>query len=400
MNKDLNKQHIALIFSLYITQFLGFAYFTEAFIAILRQNGVTLENLGLVYMLGLFWVIRFLWAPLVDRFSIKRLGHYRGWIIIFQSLMVLLLALSSGYNLMSNIPTVVLFAALFAFFSASQDVALGALVLKTVSVKSRPTANALKSAGGMIGIILGSGVGLVLYTHLGWKYTMLIMAIVTAISLVQILFYTEPEKEEDGKQEKIDYKQYIDFWKGKEKKYWFLFLIIYPITISVAFGLVTPMLVDLKWALDKIGFYVHIVGFGLGVLASFGASKLIGMFGKKRILIVAASGQFVGILLLLFLAFGFDNTFIVMFVIGFIFAFYSPSQVVMTTLMMDKSSHKTPAAQITVQHGIYMFSGILFTGLSISLAGVFGYSAIIVSASLIGIIAIFGSIKIELEEKK
>ncbi len=398
MNKDLSIRHIVLIFSLYITQILGFAYFTEAFVAILRRNGVTLENLGLVYMLGLFWVIRFLWAPVIDRFSIKKLGHYRGWIIIFQSLMVLLLILSSGYSLIDNIPTVVFFAVLLAFFSASQDVALGALVLKTVSMKSRPTANALKSAGGMIGTILGSGVGLVLYTHLGWKCTMLIMAVVTAISLVQILFYTEPEKEEDGKQKKIDYKQYIDFWKGKEKKYWFLFLVIYPITISVAFGLVTPMLVDLRWTLDKIGLYVHIIGFGLGVLASFGASKLIGMFGKKRILIVAASGQFIGILLLLFLAFGFDNTSLAMFVIGFIFVFNSPSQVVMTTLMMNNASHKTPAAQISVQHGVYMFSGILFSGLSVSLAGVFGYLTIIVSASFIGIIAILASIKIKLEE--
>jgi len=57
MRTHLSFTHSALLISLYITQFLGFAFFSEAFIAILRQNGVSLENLGFIYMLGLFWVL-------------------------------------------------------------------------------------------------------------------------------------------------------------------------------------------------------------------------------------------------------------------------------------------------------------------------------------------------------
>jgi len=401
MSKNLTKGHIALLFSLYTTQFLGLAFFTEAFIGILRQNGVSLENLGLIYMLGLFWVIRFLWAPFIDSISLgKKLGHYRGWIIIFQSFMVITLTLTAMFDLLNNMVIVITLSVLFAFFSASQDVALDALVFKTVSLKHRPIANALKSSGGMIGMVLGGGVGLVIYTYLGWQNTMLIMALVTAISLIQILFYKEPTKEKYNEELQIDFKQYIHFWKTKKRKYWLFFLIVYPVTISSAFGLIMPMLVDLKWSLDKIGFYVHIIGYGIGVLASLGASWVINKLGKRKVLIIAAIGQLIGVLLLLFLAYGYDSTAVVMFVVGFIFNFYTPSSVVMTTLMMDESSKKTPAAQFAIQHSIYMFSGIFFAGLSVSLAGILGYANIILIGATIGLLAVYASYKIELPKEK
>lgn len=395
MIEKLTKQHISLLFSLYITQFLGLAFFTEALIAILRKNGIPLENLGLVYMLGLFWVFRFLWAPFIDKIEIKRLGHYKGWIIIFQSIMVIILLFTSSFNLISNMQTVIILSVFFSFFSASQDIAVDALVFKSVPTTQRQTANALKAAGGMIGMVLGGGVGLIIYSSYGWKCTILVLAFSTAISLVQILFYKEPKRKKENIQHKIDYKQYIDFWKGAKKRKWLLLLFVYPITISSAYALITPILVDANWELGKIGFTVNIVGYGIGVVASFGASWLITNYGKKNILIVSAVGQIIGIMLLLLLLDNYNSSFLAMFIVGFIFSFYTPSSVVMTTLMMDQSSSKSPASQFAIQHSVYMFSGILFSSLAVSLSGVFGYSTIIIASSIIGLFAIYFSTKLE-----
>ena len=389
MTQKLTKQHIALIFSLYTTQFLGLAFFTEALIAILRKNGMPLENLGVVYMLGLFWVLRFLWSPIIDKIEFKNLGHYRGWIIIFQSLMVIILFCISLFDILSNMQMVITLSVLLAFFSASQNIALDALVMKSVSQAQRPTANALKASGGMIGMVLGSGIGLIIYSAYGWEYTMVALSIATAISLVQILFYKEEKSKKENIQDKIDYKQYIDFWRGSKRKKWLLLLFIYPLTISSAFGLITPILVDANWALDKIGFVVHIVGYGIGVLASFTASWFITKYGRKNLLVIAAIGQIVGALLLLFILSQYNNTFITMIMVGFIFGFYTPSSVVMTTLMMDEASHKSPASQIAIQHSISMFAGVLFSSLAVSLAGVFGYITIIVVSAVLGLIAVY-----------
>ncbi len=395
MAKALTKQHISLLFSLYTTQFLGLAFFTEALIAILRKNGMPLEHLGLVYMLGLFWVLRFLWAPFIDKIEFKNLGHYRGWIIIFQSLMVIVLFYTSLFDIFSNRQMVIILSVLFAFFSASQDIALDALVMKSVSHSQLPTANAIKSAGGMIGMVLGGGFGLIIYSSYGWKYTMIALSIATAISLIQILFYIEPKRKKENIQDKIDYKQYIDFWKGSKRKKWLLLLFVYPLTISSAYGLITPILVDAHWGLDKIGFAVHIVGYGIGVLASFTASWLITKYGRKNILVVAAIGQIFGMLLLLLLLSQYNSSFIAMIVVGLIFSFYTPSSVVMTTLMMDEASTKSPASQFAIQHSFSMFSGVLFTSLAVSLSGVFGYTTIIISSALLGLLAVYFSTNVD-----
>ncbi len=61
-----------LLVSLYITQNLGLGFFWIALVAIMRQQGFPLERLGVIYLLGLFWVIKFLWAPLIDRIGFGR----------------------------------------------------------------------------------------------------------------------------------------------------------------------------------------------------------------------------------------------------------------------------------------------------------------------------------------
>ncbi len=394
MRKKLTKQHTALLFSLYTTQFLGLAFFTEALIAILRRNGMPLENLGFVYFLGLFWVLKFLWAPFIDRIEFKRFGHYKAWIIIFQALMVLVLFLSSLFDLFANLEMVISLSVIFAFLSASQSIAVDALVYKSVSSSQRPSANAMKSAGGMVGMVLGSGVGLIIYSSYGWAYTMIALAIATSISLLQIIIYKEEKTKRSKDKNKINYKQYLDFWKGEKRKKWLLLLLVYPLTISMAYGLITPILVDEEWSLDKIGFAVHIVGFGIGVLSAFLASWFISKYGRKNILIISSLGQIIGILLLFMLQSEYNSSFIAMLVVGFIFSFYSPSSVVMTTLMMDEVSSEFPASQFAMQHSIYMFSGIVASGLAVSFAGIFGYPTMIVIGSVIGLLALYSSLNL------
>ena len=395
MKKNLNKKNILMFFSLYITQYLGFSFFTGAFVGILRQNGISLENLGFIYMLGLFWLLRFLWAPFIDSFTLgKWLGHYRGWIIIFQSLMVFILLCESIFNILQDLNLIIILSVFFALFSASQDVALDALVLKTVLKEQRPLANTLKISGGLVGMVLGSGVGLIIYTKFGWQNTMFVLAIITLISLVQISFFKEIKEIKDKVKVKIDFKQYLYFWKTSRRKEWLFYLFIYPITMSAAFALLMPMLIDFKWPLDKIGFYLNIVGYSIGVLVSSCTSVIINKLGKRKVLILASYGQIIAILLLLILEQGYNNVYILLFIVGVIFCLNTPATVVMTTLMMDESSSDSPAAQFAIQHSIFMFSGILFSGLAVSFSGVFSYKSVIIFASFIGIIVLYSSHKL------
>ena len=96
-----------LLASLYMTQYLGLGFFWIALVAIMRRQGMPLEQLGVIYLLGLFWVIKVLWAPLIDRYGFGRLGHYRGWMLLTQGGMVLcLVVIGMVMNILGSVLSV------------------------------------------------------------------------------------------------------------------------------------------------------------------------------------------------------------------------------------------------------------------------------------------------------
>ena len=112
-----------LLASLYMTQNLGLGFFWIALVAIMRRQGMPLEQLGVIYLLGLFWVIKFLWAPLIDRYGFGRLGHYRGWLLLTQSGMVLCLVVIGCLDIATQLGAVFAGCAVLAFLCSSQDIA-------------------------------------------------------------------------------------------------------------------------------------------------------------------------------------------------------------------------------------------------------------------------------------
>lgn len=82
------REKLLLLGSLYTTQYLALGFFIVALPTILRERGMPLEQISLFYLLGLLWVFKFLWAPFIERFGSRRLGHYRGWLLVLQSLLI------------------------------------------------------------------------------------------------------------------------------------------------------------------------------------------------------------------------------------------------------------------------------------------------------------------------
>ena len=57
----------------------------------LSTLGVEKKTIGLASLLGLPYLLKFLWAPLLDIFHLpvlRKLGRRKGWIIFFQVLLV------------------------------------------------------------------------------------------------------------------------------------------------------------------------------------------------------------------------------------------------------------------------------------------------------------------------
>lgn len=61
---DKSSNKFLLLFMVYATQFMPIGFFFAAIPVILRTQGWSLTDLSYIYAMGLFWALKFLWAPL------------------------------------------------------------------------------------------------------------------------------------------------------------------------------------------------------------------------------------------------------------------------------------------------------------------------------------------------
>ncbi|MFP4439067.1 MAG: MFS transporter [Chloroflexaceae bacterium] len=379
-----------LLGSLYITQYLGLGFFFTALVAILRQQGVPLEQLSAIYFLGLFWILKFLWAPLIDRVSFGRLGHYRGWLIILQSLLVITLLVIGLFDLGSHLGLILGLCMLVGLFSATQDIAADALSCCLLSPAERGLGNGIQVGGGLLGNVIGGGLVLMLYPTIGWFGSMLLLAGGTAITLVQLWFFREPttiSARHADHTEHARFRDLLTFFRRPRMGRWLIILLLYPLGVSAAYGLITPLLVDAGWSLERIGFSINIVGSVIGMLGAVAVGWLIRRIGRKPVMFGIALAMGFGILLLLAPASGFTDDLPAWAAIGALFLLYSPASAVLGTVMMDNARLTAAGTDFTLQYCVYALVGFVAGGAALGLAGAFGYSAVIIGSSVSAFLA-------------
>ncbi len=386
-----------LIASLYVTQFLPVSFFFMGLPAILREQGRTLEEIGALYLLGFVWVFKILWAPLVDRVSFGRLGHYRGWLLMMQAAMIAMLVLIGQIDGLANFPLLVMLGLVLTVFSATQDIATDAVTCRLLPAELRGLGNSVQVAGGLVGIVLGGGLTLALYPTIGWTGCFLLMAGVLAACFVQILFFREPQV--PASLAVAGYGRIWRVWARPGMAGWAALMVIVPLGIGMIFAMLSPMLVDIGWPLEAVGFTLNIVGSLVGLLAVFGAGLLIRRFGRKRMLVAAAFAQAAIILSVLPLAGGARETLLIVPGLVLVFLIYNPIATVMLTIMMDQSAAGSEGTDFTAQYSLYSFMGFLSGAVALQVAGAVGYQALVLIAAGLAVLAGLLALKLYREDR-
>ena len=383
----LNIQSIFLLASLYITQYVGFSFFSVAIIAIWRKSGMPLEQLGFFSLISLVWVVKFLWAPWVDRYVTKHEGYYSSFLKIVQLLLIIAISFSSFFDVIEDKLIIIISLVLVGLLAASQDIATEGLAFKLLNINERGLGGTLKTTGGIIGNIVGVGGALAIYEYFGWSVTILLLAFITTITLIQLFFYKESKCEVEHTIHDISWRLFYQFWNKKGRLLLLVLLIIYPIGMSMSYALLTPILVDAGYSLDKIGFINGVVGSVIGVVAAVISGFLLRIFSRKTMLISISIFEGFGFLTLLFLVNGHSNILFASLSMGIIFISYSASMPIIHALMMDQLSTKSPTTEYALQFTPLMLTGVIASVFGISLSGIFGYNTMIIVSSLFSFIS-------------
>lgn len=153
---------------------------------------VDLRTIGLFTLVGLPYTLKFLWAPIMDRFVPPWLGRRRGWMIVTQ------LALVVGIAAMALIdPTrtpwllagIVL---LVAMTSASQDIVFDAYRTDVLKPPERGFGVAVSVTGYRIAMLVSGAGALILSTYLGWSQTYVLIAALMLIGVGATFLSPEP----------------------------------------------------------------------------------------------------------------------------------------------------------------------------------------------------------------
>ena len=252
----------------------------------MKDEGVDLSVIGLMALVGLPYTLKFLWAPLFDRFTPSFLGRRRGWLLVAQiTLMVSIAGL--GFTNPSNNPWLVAIAAfLVTFFSASQDILIDAYRREDLADQELGLGSSLYVNGYRVAMLLASGGGLILADVTSFKAVYLTMASCMSVGVITTLLTPEPEVPagypKSLKEAVINpFREYL----SRTGALWMLaFILFYKIGDTMASAMTIPFYLDIGFSKTEIGAVVKLFGFWATIVGSLAGGIFILRYGINRCL--------------------------------------------------------------------------------------------------------------------
>lgn len=369
-----------VLLTLYLTQGLPHGFFSQALPTLLRQQGMSLEAIGLMSLVSLPWVLKFLWAPLLDHYQpLKRLtggridGHIRKtWIISANAIaaLVLIFIASMPLEYWINQAAVGLACALLVLtvFVVTQDIATDALAVENIPTAQRGFGNSLQVAGYRIGMIIGGGLLLAIFAQLGWTGTLWALAGLMILGLIP-LWCWQPEPV------KVNNEPVLQHWMGFLRLpgagTWLLLLLTYKVGDAFGTVMIRPHLVDLGVTLPEFAELLGVWGTVAGLLGALMGGLLLKVFNRLQALIVfvALEGLAIGLYSLLT---ALDWTLIYTLIITEHIT-GGMATVALFTVMMDRCREASAGSDYALQSCLVVLSTLVASSVAGFFAAQFGY---------------------------
>ncbi|WP_422369244.1 AmpG family muropeptide MFS transporter [Pelagibius sp.] len=167
----------------------------------LREVGVSLSTIGLFSWVGITFSIKVFWAPVVDRLAIPPfttvLGKRRGWMLIAQIGIAAGLLGIAYTDPSQDLETIVYFALLVAFASATQDIAIDAYRIEAVEKSLQGAMAGTYQVGYRFGLIAAGAGALYIASFTSWPLAYTVMAALVGVGMATVLIIREPEVTRD-----------------------------------------------------------------------------------------------------------------------------------------------------------------------------------------------------------
>ncbi|MCF8828140.1 AmpG family muropeptide MFS transporter [Xanthomonas campestris] len=267
----------------------------------LRDVGLDLGSIGLISMVSFCYQLKFLWAPLIDRYAFPVtafLGRRRSWLLVSQigvTIGLFALAFSRPDLSLTGLIGWVVFT---SFWGATQDSVVDAYRIEIAPDAAQAALAATYTLGYRIGLILGGAVALNIAEYLGWISAYVTMAALMLLPIATTLFCREPNRPAATVVRRVDFAG--AFWQPIYSFFsnnglalaivLLMFVGLYKFPDQVIGVMAGPFYLDSGFTKADIGNVSKLFGVVMGIVGAFAGGAAVAAFGFRRMLLVAALG--------------------------------------------------------------------------------------------------------------
>ncbi|CAK7261224.1 MULTISPECIES: MFS transporter [unclassified Shinella] len=378
-----------LIGALYFTQGLPMGLSMEAVPVLMRQGGASMDVIALVPLAGLPWIIKFLWAPVVDNHWKAGFGRRRSWIVPMQVILAVCLVVLAFLPLEGQgLSFAVVALALGSIASATQDTATDGLAAEQLAGRGLAYANALQIGGMMAGFMVGGGGVLMIADTLGQQGVFLLLALFPALTVGLALSWREPPRPaaaRDG-----DRARLADTFRRPGIRLLLALAFIYGGAHAGGLSVSKIFLVDQGWSNQDTGLVATFSGF---VMLLVGCPLGSALTARNRWFAMAAGMALAAISFVLWsllaggiLPAGWSSVLLAIGVLSVASGFIAVSAA--TIIMAFGGAGKQAGTDVTVLQSANVLGEMAIAGLVVWVVGRAGYGLTFAGAALLLVLAL------------
>jgi len=250
----------------------------------MKEKDVDLTWIGMITMVQLPYTWKFIWAPVLDRFTLPFLGRRRGWLLIAQ-LCLIVSIITLGYSdPVKNAMTMVVAALMVSFFSASQDIVVDAYRREDLADEELGLGSSMYIYGYRLGMLLAGGGGMILADHMPYARVYLIMAACMVPGVLTTLLTPEPEVGAGAPRtmKEAVFNPMVEYFSRNNAVWMLVFILLYKVGDTMASAITTPFYLDLGFSKTDIGAVVKVFGTGATLAGAFLGGVILLRLGINR----------------------------------------------------------------------------------------------------------------------
>ncbi|CBL44785.1 Major facilitator superfamily protein [gamma proteobacterium HdN1] len=385
---------------LYITQGIPFGFFSHALPAILRDYGVDLKTISIISFFAFPWSLKFLWAPVLDRYGNARIGHRKSWIFPLQACVVALLVMIALLQPQSlagvQLVWLVGLLLLVNFAAATQDIATDGLAVTTLAAHERGYGNSIQVSGFRVGMVVGGGATLLLMGTWGWCNAFLGMALLIVLATLPLLWFREPALQPEpvagGARHPSLWSVFRSFLRVPGVRAWLLIVAVFKLGDSLGSGMARPLLVDVGLSLQEIGVISGVIGMVASIVGALLGGRAVVVLGCRRALLWLGGLQAVSMLGYAWISHVHAGWWAAAFVVSIEHVVGSMATVALYTGMMDVCRKSCAGSDFTLQASLLAgASGLVYllSGFSADQFGYFNHYLLAVAVALLALLPVY-----------